>query len=191
MVRPQQIMESMTTALASSGELPPEVTYATTEIDQTGAQANVRPPILELSVIDSIRVRPHNTDLVGYVTDDDDNRVGRIFDAQFELSLQIDVWTANGDGYDPYEIGQDVRSVLYLYDDHMGGALFPDPDDTTQTLGGIEYFTVGDGSVANDLSMTPALRRWRQTATVWFHERVSTTADTIEDIQFPDADSVA
>lgn len=182
MTHSQEVLNSMSTALSESGSLPDRMTYTTFEIDQTGGQANVRPPIVEMSVIDSIRVQPHNTDFVGFKTDDDGNQTGRIFAAQFELSVQIDVWTAAGDNYDPYELGSTVRSVLYEYDTHMVGNPLPDPDDPSQNMSEIEYLRVGDGSVANDLSMSPALRRWRQTADVWFRETITTDEPEIDEV---------
>jgi hypothetical protein len=185
MVRPDTIAKSITTACKESGRFPTATSYSTFELDTTGGQSNVRPPVIEVTVIDSIRSRPHNTDFVCYTTDDDGNRTGRIYHALFELSLQIDVWTAEHDEFDPYELGQSVRQTLYRYDDHMIDDPLPDPDDPSTPLGDIDRVAVNEGSVENDLTMTPALRRWRQTVEIWFHEEVRTDLPHITTVETP------
>lgn len=189
MARPDTICKSIKTALKESGRLPDATSYSTYELDTEGGQSNVRPPVVEITVISSARSRPHNTDLSGYVTDDDGNRIGKIFNALFEMTVQIDVWTAEGDKFDPYDIGQSIRTALYQYDDHMVGDCLPDPDDPTTDLERIDRFSVNEGSVENDLSMTPALRRWRQTAEIWFSEQVRTDDTSVSVINTPSAGS--
>jgi hypothetical protein len=177
MPRPDTVLKSVKTAIKESDRLPDATSYSTFELDTDGGQSNVRPPVVEITIVDTIRSRPHNTDFVEYIEDDNGNHIGRIYDAKFEMPIQIDVWTAEGDKYDPYEIGEEVRRALYRHDSYMAGDPLPDPSDPSQLLGGIDRFTVDDGRVANDLSMTPALRRWRQTGEVWFRETVEVTAD--------------
>lgn len=177
MPQPNTVLKGVKTAIKESGRLPDSTSYSTFELDTEGGQSNVRPPVVEITVIDTARSRPHNTDFVEFIEDDAGNHIGRVFDAKFEMPIQIDVWTAEGDQYDPYDIGQDVRRALYRYDSYMVGNPLPDPDDPSQSLGGIDRFTVDNGSVANDLSMTPALRRWRQNGEVWFRETVEVTAE--------------
>lgn len=174
MTRPDTVLKSVKTALKESGRLPDSTSYATFELDQEGGQSNVRPPVVEITVIDAVRSRPHNTDLVDYATDGSGNRIGRIYHALFEMEFQIDVWTAEGDPFDPHTIGEEVRRTLYRYDAHQYDDSLPDPETPSTALDGIDYFSVDDGTVENDLAMTPALRRWRQTGEVWFHEEVNT-----------------
>lgn len=185
MVRPDTVLKSVKTAIKESGRLPDSTSYSTFEIDADGGQADVRPPVVEITIIDTVRSRPHNTDFVGTITDDSGNDIGRVYRALFEMNIQIDVWTAEGDKYNAHEIGQEVRRALYFHDEYVTADPLPDPDDPSQAVGGIDYFTVGDGSVENDLSMTPALRRWRQTAEVWFSEQVSTDETYITTVEKP------
>lgn len=177
MVRPDTALESVVTALKESGRLPDSTTYSIYELDADGGQANLRPPIVEITTTDVVRSDPHNTDLTGMATDNNGNEIGYIFTAKFEMPFEIDVWTAEGGSYDPHEIGEHVRYALYQYDDQQYGDPLPDPDAPDTTLGEVEKFMMGDGQVRNDLSMTPALRRWRQTGEVWFHETVNTAVE--------------
>lgn len=177
MVRPDTALESVVTALKESGRLPNATTYSVYEIDQDGGQSNLRPPIVEVTTASVIRSAAHNTDQIGFATDDNGNNIGRIYHSKFEMPVEIDVWTAEGGEYDPHELGEAVRYALYQYDDYQRGEPLPDPDDPTSQLSEVEKFTMGDGAVRNDLSMTPALRRWRQTGEVWFHETINTAEE--------------
>lgn len=191
MVRPQTVRRSVKEAIKSSDRLPNETTYATFELDQTGGQSNVRPPAVEIQTIDAIRVRPHNSDLHAMATDANGNEIGYIFRAQFEMELEIDVWTREGAGYDPDEIGHELRFALYEYDNTQLANPLPDPDNPSETLSDVSHFFLNEGAVADDLTMTPALRRWRQTADVWFYEEIDTSQeygeqDFIADVTTPE-----
>jgi len=195
MVRPDEVLESIAVAIKDSDRLPNSTTYSVYEVDVDGGQSNLRPPIVEITTDSVIRSQPHNTDLVGMATDDNGNEIGYIYRSKFTMPFQIDVWTAEGDSFDPYEIGESVRYALYQYDDQQVGDPLKDPSDTSQPLDSVDKFMVNDGSVRNDLSMTPALRRWRQTGEVWFHETVNTAEeygaeDFIAEVKSPeDGDS--
>lgn len=177
MVRPDTALDGVVTALKESNRLPDATTYSIYEVDSDGGQANLRPPIVEVTTNDVMRSDSHNTDLVGMETDNAGNEIGYIFNAQFEMPFQIDVWTAEGGDYDPHELGEAVRYALYQYDDQQRGLPLPDPNDPSTNLSEVEKFTMGDGGIRNDLSMTPALRRWRQTGDIWFHETVNTAEE--------------
>lgn len=176
MVRPDTILRSLEEAIDSSDRLPHSTSYATFGLDPDGGQANVRPPIVEITTIDVIRNRPHNTDFVGYETDASGNRIGYIYWSLFEMPVQIDIWTAEGDNYDPDQIGRNCRTALYRYDDTQYGAQLPDPNSSGDLVE-VDRFVLDDGGPQDDLSMTPALRRYRQTAEVWFHEEVNTAEE--------------
>lgn len=177
MVRPDTALESVVTALRESNRLPEATTYSIYEIDSDGGQSDLRPPIVEITTNDVLEANAHNTDQVGFATDSDGNQIGRIYEAEFEMPIEIDVWTAEGGQYDPHEIGEAVRYALYEYDAGKMAEPLPDPDDPAQSLDGIVRFTIEDGGIRNDLSMTPALRRWRQTGEVWFTETLNTAEE--------------
>jgi len=177
MPAPHVVLQSVVEGLKQSGRLPDNTSYSTWELDETGGQSNVRLPVIEVTPIDVIRSSPHNTDFVSYSTNDSGEEIGYIFHAQFEMPVQIDVWTAEGDRYDPREIGEKIRYALYKYDDKQLGRDLPHPEKTSQAIGGLERFVLDDGSIQNDLSMHPALRRWRQTAMIWFYEEIDTAEE--------------
>lgn len=174
MVKPHTVVESVKTAVKQSGRLPDSTSYATFELDEDGGQANVRPPAIEITMPTTVRSTPNNTDFYKYATDDNGNHIGYIYRARFEMTVELDVWTAEGDGFDPDTIGREVRNALYEYDSRQLGRELPDPSAPSNKLSSISHLEVGDGEVRNDLSMTPALRRWRQTLTVNFYEEVNT-----------------
>lgn len=175
MARPDEVLQSVKHAIDTSGRLPDVTSYATFEMDTDGGQSDVRPPVVELTVNGVIRNNPNNTDLHHYATDSNGNQIGYVFRAQFDMEIVIDVWTAEGDGYSPDEIGREIRNALYQYDDKQLGKNLPDPNGGI--MKDVTHFNLGNGSVENDLTMTPALRRWRQTADVWFHEEIDTSEE--------------
>lgn len=175
MTDPQCVLESIKYALKSSDRLPDSTSYATFEIDEDGGQSNVRPPVVEITAPDVIRNDRHNTNFIRYATDDAGNHIGYVYHALFEMDVEIDVWTAEGDGYDPDEIGRAVRNTLYQYDNKQYDDPLPDPNGGT--LDDVDRFVVSNGGVRNDLTMTPALRRWRQTGEVWFREVINTAEE--------------
>jgi len=177
MARPDTVLDGVVTALKESDRLPDSTTYSIYELDSDGGQANLRPPVVEVTTTDVVRSSAHNTDFVEYATDTQGNEIGRIFRSKFEMPFQIDVWTAEGGQYDPHEIGEEVRYALYQYDDQQRGDPLPDPSDPSTKLDEVVKFMMSDGGVRNDLSMTPALRRWRQTGEVWFYETVNTAVE--------------
>lgn len=176
MVFPDTILRSVKEAIKSSGRLPDSTTYAVFELDETGGQANVRPPIIEITTQDTVRSDSVNTDFVGYSTDGNGNHVGRIYRAPFEMPIQIDVITAEGDGYDPSSIKNAVKMALYEYEDRQEDANLPDPDGSG-VLADVNQFQLMDGQPNNDLGMTPALRGRRQGATVWFEEVIDSAVE--------------
>ena len=196
MARPDTVLNSIVTALKESERLPHATTYSIYEIDTDGGQSNLRPPIVEVTTQNVLRAQPHNTEQIGFAKDDDGNFVGRIYKATFEAPLEIDIWTAEGDSHDQHELAESVRYALYQYDTNQRADPLPDPSDPSQALDDVSRFVLDDGSMRNDLSMTPALRRWRLTGDVWFNETVNTAEEYGEEpyvatVDSPDEDSNA
>lgn len=191
MPRPHTVLRSIKTAIDESDRLPEATSYSTYEIDADSGQANVRPPVVEITGPDAVRAQRNHTDFYDYATDNAGNHIGRIYKATFEMDVEIDVWTAEGDRFDPDEIGHEIRRALYRYDARQRSDPLPDPDDPSHDLDGVTHFWIDDGGVRNDLTMTPALRRWRTTADVWFQETINTAdeygaSDYIKTVETPD-----
>lgn len=193
MPAPDDILWGIKEAIKSSGRLPSSTTYAIFELDPEGGQSNLYPPIVEITTEDTVRSTSLNTDRVGPSLDDNGNEVGYIYHAGFEMPVTIDVVTAEHDEYDPHELARDVRYALYQYEDRMENAALPDPDGGT--LSNVSSFQMMNGQPANDLGMTPAMRRWRQSAEIRFTEVVDTAdeyglKDYVKTVHLPDGDAV-
>ena len=157
--------------------------YSTQQLDPAGAGSRFSQPVVTLQPVSTIRNDGWNTDLVGYTTDGQGNQTGRIFEAVFEMDVQIDLWVASGNAQlDATALGGDLQRALFQYDSSVVGQLLPDGDGGTVV--DIEQVTVGDGSREDDLS-GPGVRRWRQSLSVRFHERLTTDAEYVKVVETP------
>lgn len=183
MVAPSNAMTAVARTIADSGELPSDMGLMLHEADPESEDADVEMPALEIELVESSRVHPNNTDLVGWTVDENGNRTGRIYRAEYELTLEIDVWTSTGDGYDANELGKAVRRALYPHSSYGDGEPFS--DENGKQIDEIFRFVVSDGARADDLIQTPTVRRWRQEVELWAYEEFQTTEDYIVDVNYP------
>jgi len=157
--------------------------YSTEELDPAGAGNRFEQPIVTLQPTGTIRNDQHNTDLVGYTTDANGNRTGRIFEAIFDMDVQLDIWVAAGnDQLDASELGGDLQRALFQHDSSMVDRPFPDGEGGT--IDAISEFVVGDGRRQDDLS-GPGVRRWRQDLSARFTSRVTTEDEYVEEVDTP------
>ena len=157
--------------------------YSTQQLDPVGTGSRFSQPVVTLQPVSTIRNDNWNTDLVGHTTDADGNQTGRIFEAVFEMDVQIDLWVAAGNAQlDATALGGDLQRALFQYDSSMVGQLLPDGDGGT--VADIDQLTVGDGSREDDLS-GPGVRRWRQSLSVRFHERLTTDDEYVKTVDTP------
>jgi len=157
--------------------------YSTEELDPAGAGNRFEQPIVTLQPTGTIRNDQHNTDLVGYTTDANGNRTGRIFEAIFDMDVQLDIWVAAGnDQLDASELGGDLQRALFWHDSQMIDRPFPDGDGGT--VEDIDEFLVEEGRRQDDLS-GPGVRRWRQDLSLLFHDRLTTDEPYVETVQTP------
>jgi hypothetical protein len=183
MTSPRESMEIVARAVAQSGELPSEMSLLLQEADQSADDADVSLPLLEITPTQVDNVVVHNTDLVGYVTDSDGNRTGRIYFSDYEMSISIDIWTTKDGGYDPDELGERLREALYPYSSY--GPQRPFLDDEQNPIEQITYFRLQDGERTDDLLQTPTVRRWSQEVELWGCEEFRTDEDYIVDVSYP------
>lgn len=157
--------------------------YVVERIDPEGAGNRFDQPIVELQPTGTVRSDRWNTDLVGYTTDANGNRTGRIFDAIFEMEIQLDIWVAAGNSdLDASALGGDLQRALFQYDSRMVDRPFPDGDGGT--IDAISEFLVGDGRRQDDLA-GPGVRRWRQDLSARFRTRVTTDEEYVEEVDTP------
>jgi hypothetical protein len=175
-MRPQEVIEAVVDAVKSSGRLPDRTNYVGYEpnIDTE----SIKLPLLEVVTVTSARIAEHNTDEVGTITDDEGNEVGRVFDALYQLTIEVNVWTAQGSKHDPNVLGDSVYTALYDYD--SAGPSKELADDVWRVR-------LGDGGPDEDFTTSPTLRRWSQEVDIWAYETFTTDEDYIVDVSVPEA----
>lgn len=183
MVTPTETMDLVLLAVADSGDLPAEMSVLKHEADIDNENSDVELPLLEVQIADSERVEVSNDDLVGWTTDGSGNRTGRIYESEYELTLELRIWTIPKDGYNVDRLGDAVRSALYPYSSYGPQKSFR--DESGETVDQIYYFTISDGARADDLIQTPNVRRWRQEVELWGCEEFRTTEDYIVAVDYP------
>jgi len=183
MVSPRDTMEIIETAVEESGKLPSEMSFLLQEADAQSDDADVSLPLLEVTPVNIEDVVVSNTDLVGYVTDDDGNRTGRIYYSEYEMTIQFDIWTTKHDGHDPDDLGEELRNALYPYSSYGPQQQFVDEDNNP--IDQITYFRMSSGERVDDLVQTPTVRRWSQEVEVWGCEEFRTDEDYIASVSYP------
>jgi hypothetical protein len=176
-------MEAVTRSVANSGELPAEISVLLQEADTSSDDADVDLPLLEVTPIDVENVVVNNSDLVGFITDDNGNRTGRIYYSEYEMRIQLDLWTTRNDGYDPDDLGESLRDALYPYSSYGPQQSFL--DDEQNPIDQITYFRLGTGERVDDLIQTPTVRRWSQEVELWGCEEFRTDEEYITNVTYP------
>jgi len=173
-MRPREVIEVIVSAVKNSGRLPSSTNYV-------GYQPNIdteaiKLPLLEVTTVSEARIDDHNTDEVGVIEDDNGNAVGRVFHALYNLTIEVNVWTAHGSQYDPNQLGDEVYAALYNYDSAGPGVNLHDD---------IWRVRVGDGEPDEDFTTSPTLRRWSQEVDIWAYETFTTDEDYIVNVTPP------
>lgn len=173
-MRPSELIEEIVLAIRDSGLLPDRTNYVGYEpnIDTEA----IKLPLVEVVILDEVRIAEHNTDRVGTITDDDGNAVGKLFHALYQLSLEVNVWTAQDSKHDPDDLGNEIYTALYRYDSAGPGESLADD---------VWRVRLGDGEPDDDFTTSPTLRRWSQTLDVWAYEDFATTEDYIVNVIGP------
>lgn len=152
------------------------------EVDFEGEDSAIKSPFMEITVVSNVQSDPHDTNLVGYETDANGNRTGRIFSASFELDLQMDIYVAAGDaGHDATDLGTELFRALRKHDEREQSLPLPDSDGNP--LDDVTHFRLGDGDRNDDLSMSPSIRRWTKEARLSFKDDVSTSEPYVKTVQ--------
>lgn len=183
MTSPREAMEAVARAIANSRELPADMSVLLQEADAESDDSDVDLPLLEIQPVDVDNVIVSNTDLVGYLTDDNGNRTGRIFYSDYEMTIELNIWTIADDGYDPDDLGERLRSALYPYSSYGPQQKFP--DEQGNGIDQITYFRLGTGERTDDLIQTPTVRRWSQEVELWGCEEFRTDVDYITSVDYP------
>lgn len=185
MATPTDVLDAIVEALEQSPEFDGG-SYRTHELDLSGADNRLEQPFVSLKIIGSPRVTDWDSDLVGYVTNAAGDRIGRIYEATWELAIEAHVVVAAGnDDFNVTDLGFGFQQALLRYDAKNGAQPLPSPDGGT--VDDVDHFLVGEGDRDDDLA-GPGLRRWRQELQATFSAETRRTEDpTVTDIETSDA----
>lgn len=175
MVQSREALKIIAETLRRSPKFPEEMSFILREPDPDGQDGAVSVPVTVLQDTETTRDDPSNANFEGYLENDAGERVGTVYETKWEMSLQIDIWTAAGSDYNVDEIGQQLHEVLYAYDTRGPDRTFVDEEGEPREL--IYDFTLQDGNRNDNLDQTPSVRRWRQLARVRGAERLTTTSE--------------
>ncbi|AGM11346.1 hypothetical protein M199_gp016 [Halogranum tailed virus 1] len=184
MATPTEILYHVRDALKASGELPSSTSYIVQEHDGGGIEGNLKLPVVQITPVTSVNLNEFNTDLSGYVTDENGNEVGRIYHAEYQMTVQIDVITVDRRTSEDEQIEQlstNLRNALYWYDS---------AGPSRQLAESVWKFSVEDGERVDDTTTTPTMRRWRQDVDLWTYEEFDTTEDYIVNVNLPNEDEI-
>lgn len=188
--RPGTVIDAVLKAVKQSGNLPTDTAYLDHQPDMAGEDAGVSLPVVSVHPLSNIRLNRFNTDKVGYTTDSDGNRTGRVYHAEYTLDLQLDVWTAAGSSHDAETLGQQVWDALYQHDDAGPDKPLPHPDQSGATLDAVWRFKLRRGETAHDLTASPTLRRWRMDLGAWSRHEFTTDETYAAKVVYPDDSNV-
>lgn len=175
-MRPKDVVETVVGAIEDSGRLPDSTNYVGYEPD-IDSEA-IKLPLVEVSVASEARIDEHNTDEVGQLYDEDGNAVSRVYHSLYQLTIEVNVWTAQGSRYDSRDLGDAVYRALYQYD-----SAGPGRDLASE----VWRVRVGDGGPDEDFSTSPTLRRWSQDVDIWAYEEFTSDEDYIVNVVRPGA----
>lgn len=180
---PSECIQAIQRTIQEAADLPSSTTFMTEQVDLSNSNRNIRLPLVETQTISQIRIEDFNTDRIGYIRDDEGNRVARVFHTEYMCDFQIDVWTGARSRYDPDEMGRNIREALYVHD--KAGPDKPFRDENGDPIDDIWNFRILDGGREDDLTMSPSLQRWRQDVELWAYEEFVSTEDYIEHVILP------
>lgn len=157
MVTPIEIVEAVERGIQQSGRLPAEMSYLTRTPDTQGVDSWVTYPAVVITQVSVQRDEDRSTDLVGYHTNAQNQRIGRIWDMTFEMEIQVDLYVAAGSSHNVDDLSDRLDRALWRYDSQMRDDLLPAADGSGMSE--VWNFTLGQRRTADNLSKSPSERR--------------------------------
>jgi hypothetical protein len=165
MVTKPEARELIARAVLQDTRMPEELDVILQEPDSEGSDATKTLPLLLVELDEVERPAVMNSDFVGYETNDDGERVARVYEVEWEGVARIELWSADGSSYDIDSLGEKLHEVLYSYDSRGTDEFFT--DESGNPVESLWNFSLRDGQREDDLTQTPTVRRWRQLADVY------------------------
>ena len=190
MASPDDVLDGVILSIKDGIEehdvLPEHTDFLKYEEDMLGEDANVSLPLVQLDQITVDYLNEWNTDRIGYMVNDQGQQVGRVYHNEYELSLEIDLWTAAQSRYDVNELGTALRRWLYRHDKGSAGVPLPfemgeyyieDDDGNQVRLDDVWDFRLVSAERADDITGSPTIRRWRYQIDIASFEAFGVEAD--------------
>jgi len=185
---PTEVLEAIGRALQDTGQFTGG-SYINHLADWEHGDAGLKQPVVVIQPVGRIRSDAHDSDLVGYTTDANGDRTGRIFQADWEMEVQLDIYVAGGNpNLDEKQLGHDLETALLPFDSKRQLSKFPDGDGGV--VDAITHFRVGEGRPEPDTGGEMTARRWRQDLMVHFHDQATTTDDQITTVATANSDEM-
>lgn len=141
---------------------------------------DVRWPHGEVILVSNNRRDPWNTDVVGYTTDSDGNRTGRIIEHLFRGEFQLNVWIAAPSDFDVKELGNQLEQHVISHDEsHPDPAAVP--DGVGGTLDDVKLRLINGGELPTE-SANPPHRGYQVTVSTQFSYTTETDEEPITSI---------
>lgn len=184
MATPQDVVDAILRSVENSGQMPSKLSYLDDAADQDGADSGVKLPVVEAEIIGVTHYNEFNTDFVEFTFDDSGNQTGRVYHDEYEVLVELDIWTAEQSQFDPDDLGASMRSALYAHTDGAQGEPFL--DENGDEMDDIWSFEVQSGERRDDTFQTPTLRRWRQDVRARAYHEYEIPADSsVSDVVTP------
>jgi len=181
-MNPDEVLQTIVRALKDSTEFDGG-DYVTRTPHYEGEDNRLEQPFVSLTPIGTIRASEWDSDRVGFTTDANGDRTGRIFRAYWSMDVEAHIIVAAGNAnYNASVLGGNFQNALLPYDKQQEDKAFPDGDGGT--VDAIDVFRVGDGERDDDLA-GPGLRRWRQELAVEFYDERTVSGTTIDTVETP------
>jgi hypothetical protein len=187
MATPEDILKGVAQAMEDT--VPSLTTALSREADPT--DNTVEFPHGDITLVSNLRADQWNTDVVGYATDSNGNRVGYLLDAKFDVELQLNIWLAvPSEQYDVQSLGSELERGMRRYDQNR-----PDPDSLPDGSGGTltdagPLRVIGGGELPTQEGANSPLRGYQVTIELRFTDRIDTSEeygelDYIDSVDIP------
>ena len=160
MVHLDTILEGLRTSCNNATFLSDQITYATIVLDREGNHSDVTPPVVEFSVEEIQRDTSRNTEKNSPVFEDDQG-YDQIYSRWWNATIAVEVLSVAGTDFTHRGIEQDLRKVLYQFDNHGPNKQIPDPDDPEIGLDNVTELKLQSIEPQMDFNTSPSIRTRR------------------------------